>query len=71
MPTITITIDEQQEAKVTELIDGRKAFRVLGGQVVDSDGKTVFLDYIEFRFFPDKRICELAKCSLKPGRQDF
>ena len=54
MPQITIDIDERQEASIRELIDNRKHFRICGGQLIDTDGKKVFLQHIEFVFYPDK-----------------
>ena len=50
MPTITINIDDQQEAKIIDLIDSRKHFRIIGGTVQNGDGEQVFLTGIEFRF---------------------
>lgn len=53
MPYLTIAIDEQQEAKIRDLIDSRQSFRVTGGTVIDSDGKPVFMKGITFEFLPD------------------
>ena len=53
MPQIIIQIDEQQEAKIRDLIDSRQHFCIEGARVVDSDGKTVFLKKIELVFMPD------------------
>lgn len=50
MPQITLTISEQQEAKIRDLIDGRKSFRIDGGQVMDSKGNVVQLKEIVFSF---------------------
>lgn len=53
MPLIYIEIGEQQEAKIIDLIDGRRNFQITGGRVLDSDGKKVFLRHAEFVFHPD------------------
>lgn len=50
MPELRLTISEQQEAKIRDLIDSRQSFRISGGTVPDSDGKQVFLKAIEFTF---------------------
>ena len=53
MPSITIQISEQQEAKIKDLIDARRHFAITGGSVIDTDGKLVLLQEIKFTFLAD------------------
>jgi hypothetical protein len=55
MPVITIQISELHQAQVMDHIDKRHSFQIDGGRVIDSDGKPVFLESIEFKFLDSDR----------------
>lgn len=49
MPRITLDIDEQAEATISNCVETGKSFRIMGGRIALFDGQDCQLEYIEFR----------------------